>query len=113
MLASAAETLKRVTLELGGNDPAIVLEDADLDAAAAGIARSGFYNAGQICMAVKRVYAAASIHDALVERLKERVAALKVGRAMCRGWTWGRSRTACNMTRWWRCSTTRSPSPAR
>jgi acyl-CoA reductase-like NAD-dependent aldehyde dehydrogenase len=79
VLASAAATLKRVTLELGGNDPAIVLEDADLDVAAAGIARSGFYNAGQICMAVKRIYAAASIHDALVERLKEKVSALKVG----------------------------------
>jgi acyl-CoA reductase-like NAD-dependent aldehyde dehydrogenase len=79
VLASAAETLKRVTLELGGNDPAIVLEDADLDVAAAGIARSSFYNAGQICMAIKRVYAAAPIHDALVAKIKEKVEALKVG----------------------------------
>lgn len=79
VMASAAGTLKRVTLELGGNDPAIVLEDADLDVAAAGIARSGFYNAGQICMAVKRVYAAAPIHDALVEKLKAKAEALKVG----------------------------------
>ena len=79
VLASAAGTLKRVTLELGGNDPAIVLEDADLDAAAAGIARSGFYNAGQICMAVKRVYAAAAIHDELVEKIRAKAEALKVG----------------------------------
>jgi len=79
VMASAAGTLKRVTLELGGNDPAIVLEDADLDVAAAGIARSGFFNAGQICMAVKRVYAAAPIHDALIEKIKEKAEALKVG----------------------------------
>jgi len=79
VLASAAGTLKRVTLELGGNDPAIVLADADLDAAAAGIARSGFYNAGQICMAVKRVYVAAPVYADFMERLKARVAALNVG----------------------------------
>ena len=58
MLASAAGTFKRVTLELGGNDATLVLDDADLDAAAAGIARSAFFNCGQICMAIKRVYVA-------------------------------------------------------
>jgi len=79
VLASAAQTLKRVTLELGGNDPAIVLADADLDQAAAGIARSGFYNAGQICMAVKRVYVADAVHDDFLARLKARVEALNTG----------------------------------
>jgi acyl-CoA reductase-like NAD-dependent aldehyde dehydrogenase len=79
VLQSAAGTLKRVTLELGGNDATLVLDDADLDAAAAGIARSAFFNCGQICMAIKRVYVAESVRDALLERLVEKVSALKVG----------------------------------
>ncbi|MCW3837600.1 aldehyde dehydrogenase family protein [Sphingomonas canadensis] len=79
VLASAAATLKRVTLELGGNDATLVLDDADLDAAAAGIARSGFFNCGQICMAIKRVYVAESVRDALLEKLVAKVGALKVG----------------------------------
>jgi len=79
VLASASATLKRVTLELGGNDATLVLDDADLDAAAAGIARSGFYNCGQICMAIKRVYVAESVRDALLEKLVARVGAFKVG----------------------------------
>lgn len=79
VLASAAGTLKRVTLELGGNDATLVLEDADLDKAAAGIARSSFFNSGQICMAIKRVYVAESVRDALLEKLVAKVEALKVG----------------------------------
>lgn len=79
VLASSAATLKRVTLELGGNDATLVLDDADLDRAAAGIARSGFYNCGQICMAIKRVYVAESVRDAFLERLVAKVSALKVG----------------------------------
>jgi acyl-CoA reductase-like NAD-dependent aldehyde dehydrogenase len=78
-MASAGAGLKRVSLELGGNDPAIVLEDADLDVAADGIVASAFANCGQICMAVKRVYAAAAIHDALVERIVARARAIAVG----------------------------------
>jgi acyl-CoA reductase-like NAD-dependent aldehyde dehydrogenase len=79
VLASAAGTLKRVTLELGGNDATLVLEDADLDAAAAGIARSAFFNCGQICMAIKRLYVATEVRDALLEKLVARVGALRVG----------------------------------
>ncbi|WP_129794429.1 aldehyde dehydrogenase family protein [Sphingosinicella sp. CPCC 101087] len=79
VLAAAAGTLKRVTLELGGNDATLVLEDADLDLAAAGIARSGFFNCGQICMAIKRVYVAESVRDDLLEKLVAKVSALKVG----------------------------------
>ncbi|MEO5773730.1 MAG: aldehyde dehydrogenase family protein [Sphingomicrobium sp.] len=79
VLASAAQTLKRVTLELGGNDATLVLDDADLDLAATGIARSAFFNCGQICMAIKRVYVAESVRDALLERLVAKVSALKVG----------------------------------
>lgn len=79
VLQSAAETFKRVTLELGGNDPAIVLPDADIEATADGIARSAFANCGQICMAVKRVFVHASIHDALVEALAVRAARIVTG----------------------------------
>jgi acyl-CoA reductase-like NAD-dependent aldehyde dehydrogenase len=79
VLASAAGTLKRVTLELGGNDATLVLDDADLDKAASGIARSGFFNSGQICMAIKRVYVAENVRDALLEKLIAKVSALKVG----------------------------------
>ncbi|MEO5773712.1 MAG: aldehyde dehydrogenase family protein [Sphingomicrobium sp.] len=79
VLESAADTFKRVTLELGGNDPAIVLPDADLDSAAQGIARSAFANCGQVCMAVKRVFVHASVRKQFVEALKQRAEAIRVG----------------------------------
>jgi len=82
VMASAAGTLKRVTLELGGNDATLVLEDADLDLAAAGVARSGFYNCGQICMAIKRVFVADAVRDAFLERLVAKVSAMTVGDGM-------------------------------
>lgn len=69
VMASAADDLKRVTLELGGNDAAIVLDDADPRATAEGIFRAAFYNSGQVCIAVKRVYADDRVHDALVDEL--------------------------------------------
>lgn len=77
--ASAAATLKRVTLELGGNDAALVLADADLDAAAAAIVDRAFWTTGQFCAAVKRVYVHESVKDALGHRMAERMAALTVG----------------------------------
>jgi betaine-aldehyde dehydrogenase len=67
--ASAATDVKRVHLELGGNAPVIVCDDADLEAAAAGIAVAGFFNAGQDCTAATRVIAAASVHDRFVDML--------------------------------------------
>ena len=67
--AAAATDLKRVHLELGGNAPVIVCDDADVDAAAAGIAGAGFYNAGQDCTAAARVIATPGIYDALVGAL--------------------------------------------
>ncbi len=66
---SAARQVKRVHLELGGKAPAIVFTDADLDAAASGIAQAAFFNAGQDCTAATRVLVHASLHDAFVERL--------------------------------------------
>lgn len=69
VMAGAAETIKRITLELGGNDAAIVMPGADPDAVAPGIFGAAFMNAGQVCLAVKRVYVHNSIYDAVVDRL--------------------------------------------
>lgn len=76
-----AELLKPVSLELGGKDPAIVLEDADLARAVEGIAWGGLFNAGQVCISVERVYAVSEIYDEFVARLTERVASLSQGAA--------------------------------
>lgn len=72
IMASAAGTLKRLTLELGGNDAAIVLDDVDVDAAAEGIFSAAFLNSGQVCIALKRLY----VHDAVYDRLCDKLAAL-------------------------------------
>jgi betaine-aldehyde dehydrogenase len=77
--AAAARDLKRVHLELGGNAPVIVCDDADLEVAAEGIAAAGFYNAGQDCTAATRVIAAASIHDRFVDLLVAQAKEKKVG----------------------------------
>jgi acyl-CoA reductase-like NAD-dependent aldehyde dehydrogenase len=79
VLASAAGTLKRVTLELGGNDPAIVLEDADLAVITPNLFRGAFLNAGQICMAVKRIYAPDKLYEPLVEGLTKLAQSHRVG----------------------------------
>lgn len=79
VFASAAETLKRITLELGGNDPAILLSDIDLEATASEIFNNAMGNAGQICIAVKRVYAPASIYEPLIEILAQLARAHRVG----------------------------------
>ena len=67
--AAAARDVKRVHLELGGNAPVIVCDDADLESAAAGIAAAGFYNAGQDCTAATRVLASAAVYERFVEML--------------------------------------------
>ena len=79
VMESAAGTFKRLTLELGGNDPAIVLPDVDIAAAADGIVRSTFANCGQVCMAIKRVYVHESIRDALIAAMVERAHAIRIG----------------------------------
>jgi acyl-CoA reductase-like NAD-dependent aldehyde dehydrogenase len=80
--ASAAPDLKRVTLELGGNDPAIVLDDADPAVIADRIYAGAFANSGQVCSAIKRVYVPESLHDDLVDALAAKAAAAKVGDGM-------------------------------
>jgi betaine-aldehyde dehydrogenase len=68
---AAADTVKRVHLELGGKAPVVVFEDADLDAVAQTVAATGLYNAGQDCAAATRVLAAAGVYDELVRRLAD------------------------------------------
>ncbi|MFF0965780.1 aldehyde dehydrogenase family protein [Streptomyces sp. NPDC003703] len=75
----AAASLARVTLELGGNDAAVLLDDADVDALADRLFWAAFRNCGQVCMAVKRVYAPARIHSRVVEALAERAKSVAVG----------------------------------
>jgi succinate-semialdehyde dehydrogenase / glutarate-semialdehyde dehydrogenase len=77
--AGAAPTLKRVALELGGQTPFIVLDDADIDEAAAAAVRRSFSNMGQICIAVNRVLVAESRRRELVEAIVERTRALRIG----------------------------------
>jgi acyl-CoA reductase-like NAD-dependent aldehyde dehydrogenase len=79
VLAAAAGTMKRVTLELGGNDPAIVLDDADPKAIAKKMFFACFVNSGQVCMAIKRIYAHEKIYDELCAALAEEARKAKVG----------------------------------
>ena len=69
---TVAPDLKRVTLELGGNDPAIVLEDFDVESTADGLFANAFSNCGQVCVAIKRVYVPRTRHDELVAALVAR-----------------------------------------
>ena len=82
VLATASETLKRVTLELGGNDPAIVLDDADPQAIAKSLFFACFVNSGQVCMAVKRIYAHESVYEELCSVLVDEANAAKVGNGL-------------------------------
>jgi acyl-CoA reductase-like NAD-dependent aldehyde dehydrogenase len=76
---SAAPDLKRVTLELGGNDPAIVLDDADPAIVGKAIFAGAFNNNGQVCSAVKRVYVPEALYDEVVDVLVSHASAIKVG----------------------------------
>jgi succinate-semialdehyde dehydrogenase/glutarate-semialdehyde dehydrogenase len=78
---ASADTLKKLSLELGGNAPFIVFDDADLDAAVEGLMAAKFRNGGQTCVSPNRVFVQAKVHDAFVDKLAGRVAALKVGPA--------------------------------
>ena len=76
---AAAPDLKRLTLELGGNDPAIVLDDVDPTAVADGIFGGAFANNGQVCSAIKRVYVPEALYDDVVEALADRAGRVRVG----------------------------------
>jgi betaine-aldehyde dehydrogenase len=76
---SASRDLKRVHLELGGKAPVVVFDDADLEAAAEGIATAGYFNAGQDCTAATRVLVADGVHDEFVAALAEQARATRTG----------------------------------
>ncbi|MCT7298855.1 NAD-dependent succinate-semialdehyde dehydrogenase [Ralstonia sp. CHL-2022] len=78
----SADTLKKLSLELGGNAPFIVFEDADIDAAVEGFMAAKFRNGGQTCVCPNRVFVHDAVHDAFAAKLAARVAALKVGPAI-------------------------------
>jgi succinate-semialdehyde dehydrogenase/glutarate-semialdehyde dehydrogenase len=79
LMAKCAGTVKKVSLELGGNAPLIVFDDADVDQAVTGAIASKFRNAGQTCVCANRILVQDGIHDAFVERFSEAVRALRVG----------------------------------
>jgi aldehyde dehydrogenase (NAD+) len=78
-LAVKGTTLKRVALELGGNAPCVVLDDADLDRAVTGAIVGRFLHQGQICMSTNRINIDAALYDRFVEAFVERARGLKVG----------------------------------
>lgn len=79
LLSQCADTIKKVSMELGGNAPFIVFDDADLDAAVEGAIAAKYRNAGQTCVCANRIYVQAGIYEAFVEKLIEKTAELKVG----------------------------------
>ena len=79
MMISQKAGMKKVTLELGGNDPVIILNDADLDKAVKGVINGAFLNAGQVCMGVKRVIVEESVADEFAEKLVEATEKLVMG----------------------------------
>ena len=79
LMAQCAPTIKRLSLELGGNAPFIVFDDADLDAAVEGALASKYRNAGQTCVCTNRFYVQSSIYESFAKRLTERVAELSIG----------------------------------
>ena len=79
LMAQCAPTVKRLSLELGGNAPFLVFDDADLDLAVEGAIASKFRNGGQTCVCSNRILVQEGVHDAFVAKLSARVAAMKVG----------------------------------
>ena len=80
LMRQSADTIKKMSLELGGNAPFIVFDDADLDAAAEGALASKYRNAGQTCVCANRIYVQDKVYDAFAAKLGEKIKALKVGR---------------------------------
>ncbi len=89
LMKQVAPTIKKISLELGGNAPFIVFDDADLDAAAEGAMVSKYRNAGQTCVCANRFFVHEKVYDAFAQKLAARVAALKVGRGTESGVTQG------------------------
>jgi succinate-semialdehyde dehydrogenase / glutarate-semialdehyde dehydrogenase len=79
LMRQCADTIKKLSLELGGNAPFIVFDDADLDAAVEGAIASKYRNAGQTCVCANRIYVQAGVYDAFAAKLTDKVSAFKVG----------------------------------
>ena len=89
LMAQSSDHVKRVSLELGGNAPFIVFDDADLDAAVAGAMASKFRNTGQTCVCANRFYVHDAVYDAFLEKFVAAIGALKVGNGLEEGVTQG------------------------
>jgi succinate-semialdehyde dehydrogenase/glutarate-semialdehyde dehydrogenase len=89
LMKQASDTLKKVSLELGGNAPFIVFDDADIDAAVAGAMASKFRNTGQTCVCVNRFFVQEGVYEAFTTKLAKAVSALKVGDGRLPGMTQG------------------------
>src|SRR3954470_11376623 len=85
LMRQSADTVKKLSLELGGNAPFIVFDDADLDAAVEGALASKYRNAGQTCVCANRIYVQDTVYDSFAAKLAEKVKAFKVGRGMDAG----------------------------
>ena len=89
LLAQCAATVKKASMELGGNAPFIIFEDADLDQAVAGVMASKFRNAGQTCVCANRIFVHDTVYEQFAERLAEAVNALRIGDGLESGVTIG------------------------
>ena len=85
LMAQCANDIKKVSLELGGNAPFIVFNDADIEAAVDGAMISKFRNAGQTCVCANRIYVQSGVHDAFAEKFADRVAKLRLGNGASEG----------------------------
>lgn len=85
LMRGAADTVKKISLELGGHAPAIVMEDCDIDKAVAGVVAAKFRNAGQTCVCANRIYVHENIAEDFTAKLVDRVSQLKVGNGMDEG----------------------------
>jgi succinate-semialdehyde dehydrogenase/glutarate-semialdehyde dehydrogenase len=94
IMALCASGVKRVTLELGGSDPMIICDDADLSAAASAASMGRFYNCGQACLAIKRVYVFDSVADEVIEQITAKASRLKIGPGDAEGIQMGPMHTA-------------------
>jgi succinate-semialdehyde dehydrogenase/glutarate-semialdehyde dehydrogenase len=90
----AAKTIKRVTLELGGSDPMIVCDDANVDEAVSAASVGRYYNCGQACLAIKRVYVFDKIYEEFLDKLAGKVQKLRVGDGLTKGSMLGPMHTA-------------------
>jgi acyl-CoA reductase-like NAD-dependent aldehyde dehydrogenase len=99
VMESGAASLKRITLELGGNDAALVLDDADLDKTAAAVLKAAMGNAGQVCIATKRVYVPEAKYDQFCDKVAELAGKIVVGNGLEEGTEMGPLQNAAQFER--------------